>query len=152
MRQHIDVVNLHDESGLGISLLLRHDLGKFRIRAPRLEPLVAFLFGRIPADVDERVLGADPELRVALLWNPVPDVRDTVPRVDGRGPAREPRGQRVPPPWQGGVDPQLVEPGRRLLLRVAPADASNATREPDKGGDLPFQHIPLFDPSLDLVS
>ena len=92
MRQHVDVVNLRDEPRRGILLLIRHDLGEFRIRTPRLEPLVAFRFGRIPADVDERVLGADPELWIALLWNPVPDVGDSVPRVDGCGPAREPRG------------------------------------------------------------
>ena len=42
VRQHVDVVHLHDEPGVGILLRFRHNLGKFRIIAPRLEALVAF--------------------------------------------------------------------------------------------------------------
>src|SRR5206468_10611157 len=89
------------------------------------EPRVALRFRRVAPDVDERVLRADAQLRVALLGNPVADVRDPVPRVDRGRPPGKACGQRVALSGLRRVDPQLVE-SRGRLLRIAPADTAQS--------------------------
>src|SRR5207344_1780112 len=65
-RHHVDVVRLDDQAVDGVALLFEHDLGKLGIVARGFEALVAFLLRRVPADVDEGVLGVDAQFLVGF--------------------------------------------------------------------------------------
>ena len=99
----------------------------------RLEAFVTLLSRRIAPHVNERILAADAQFRVALLWDPVPHVRDSVPRVDGGCAARETRRKRIPLPRLGSVHAQFKESDGLLALTVAPADPGQAERQPQNG-------------------
>src|SRR5262249_46459118 len=72
------------------------DLPELRVVVRGLQAPVALLSRWVAANVDERVVGVDAKLRVALERNEVPDVGDPVPCVDG-GRAR--RGRRAFRAW-----------------------------------------------------
>jgi len=76
-------VRLDDQLGGRVPLLLRHNFTKFGIVVGCLEALVAFFLRGITPPVDKSVFRADAQLRIALLQNPVPDIRNPVPFIDG---------------------------------------------------------------------
>src|ERR1700736_3109775 len=82
VRYHVDVMRLDDEPRLRVPLLFCHDFGKLRIVVSSFQPLIPLRLGRVPPNVDERVLGADAEFWVALLRNPITDVCDSMLRVN----------------------------------------------------------------------
>ena len=83
VRDHVDVVGFHDEPRVGIPFLLQHNLGEPGSSRAGLEPLVALCFRGIPAHIDECVFRTDAELCVALLRDPVADVRNSMSRING---------------------------------------------------------------------
>src|ERR1700730_11579976 len=97
-------------------LLLGNNLFKFGIGASRLEPLVSFLFRGIASNINEGVLGADPEFRVAFDRDPVAHIGDPVPCEDRRRAVCETRCERIPLARLSLVYAQLVKPGRFLFL------------------------------------
>src|SRR5437879_2274125 len=102
VRHHVDIMCFNDELGGWVLLLLRYNLTKLGVIVGRLEAFVTLLSRRIAPHVNERILAADAQFRVALLWDPVPHVRDSVPRVDGGCAAREnaPQAHPASPSWQ----------------------------------------------------
>src|SRR6202035_3825705 len=90
--------------------------------------------------VYKSVLGANAQFRVALLRNPVPYVRNPMPRVDGGRAPGESRRQSIPLPRLGRVDAQFEKSDRFLLLSVAPYDSGNAEHQSQERQNLPLQH------------
>src|SRR5262245_14125076 len=144
VRYHVDVVGLHDESRVRVALLLQNNLGKLRIVARSLEPPVALFFRWVPAHIDEGILSADAELGVALLRDPVADVRTSMSRVNGGRAVGKSSRQRVSLARLRGVDTQLIETNRVSLLRESPTHPDQAERDSDEGGQFPFQHDELL--------
>ena len=132
-----------------IAFLRDHDFTKLRIALRGLQSLVPFLLRGVRADVDEGVGRVDPELGIALLRDEVADVGDPVSRVDGGGPAGEARGERIPLARLRLVDAQLVETGKRLLLRVAPAETGQSECHACEGENFPPEHVHSFRMLLD---
>ena len=124
VRHHVDIVRLYDELGIRVRLRFRHDLTKFRIVVRRIEALVSLLLGRIAANVNERVLGADAQLRVALHRNPISNVRDPVPHVNHGGAACETRRERIA---------LLVRIGPRVLAAYS-VESSRDRTDPHQTG------------------
>ena len=140
-------MRLDDELRVRVPLLLGYHLAKLGVVMSGLEALVPLLFRWITPHVNERVLGADAQLRIALLRDPIPHVRDPMPRVDGGRAAGKTRRERIPLPRLGGVHAQLEEPDGLLLLSVTPADSGHAERQAENRQNFPFQHTDSFSKS-----
>src|SRR5215831_5660891 len=128
-RHHVNVVCLNDEFGLGIALLPRHNFIELRIVVGRFKAFVALFFRGVTAHINECVCRVDTKLRVALEWNPVADIGNSVTRVDRRGTAGEACRERVPFSRLRRVNAQLVKTGNVSLLSAAPFDSGKAERK-----------------------
>src|SRR5262245_63952132 len=95
-RRHVNVVRLDDELGVGIAFLSGYNFVELSVVVSGLEALVAFFFRWITAHVNERVCRADTQLRIALEWNPVTYVCNSVPCIDRCSAAGEACGERIP--------------------------------------------------------
>src|SRR5205823_6590311 len=126
VRRHVDIVRLYDELSCRVRLLLGYDLAKLRVVVRCVEAFVPLRFRGIAPNVNECVLGADTQLRIALLRDPVAYIGDPVSRIDGSGAGCETCGERIPLSRLGCVYAQLVEPDSVALLGVAPADPGYA--------------------------
>src|SRR5258705_10160958 len=124
-------MRLDDEPRLRVLFLSCHDFGKLRIVVSRFEPSIPFRLGRVPPNVDERVLGADAEFRVALLRNPIAHVCDAMLRVNCSRSACKAGRERFPFSGLSRVDAQLIEPDSLLLLREPPTDSGHSERQSD---------------------
>src|SRR5215469_7872236 len=118
---HVDVMGFDDQASVGVFLLLGHDLVKLGVVVSRFQPLVTLFFGRITANVNERILGANTQFRIALNRDPVSYVRDSMPGVNSSGTARKTAGQRIALTGKCRIYPQFKEASRFPLLSQAPA-------------------------------
>src|SRR5205823_7058085 len=91
-------------------------------------------------DIDKGVVGADAEFGIALLRDPIADIGDPMPRVNGGGAIGETRGECVALAGLRRIDAQFVKTRSGVLLRVTPADARHTERDTQEGGDFPSQH------------
>src|SRR6516164_9502369 len=93
------------------------------------QAFVTLFFRGITAHINKCVCRVDTEFWVALEWNPVADIGNSVTRVDRRGAAGEACGERVPFSRLRRVNAQLIKPGNVFLLGAAPFDSGNAERK-----------------------
>src|SRR4030095_432671 len=139
VRDHRDVVGLYDEPRVEIPFLLQHHLGELRIVVDRLETFVALFFRGIPAHIDECVFRTDAELCVALLRDPVADVRNSMPRINRGRAVGKPSSQGVSLSRLRGVDAQLVKSNRVLLLRESPTHPGQSESDSEERCHFPLQ-------------
>ena len=130
VRDHVNVVRLDDELGVRVLLLLRHNLSELGVLASRFQALVPLFLRGIAPNIDEGVFGSDPDLRIALFRDPVPNIRNPVPSENGGCAGPETLRERVPLPRLGCVNAQFEESDGILLLCEAPANTRQAECKP----------------------